>query len=72
VAEDWQPYTIERAGRQGRIRLGPEAKFWAEQHGMTLTEFARYLLQRDEQGDVPAQSTDEDFLPNVTPQFPFE
>lgn len=42
-----QPYTIERAGSKGRIRLGPEAQLWAQEWGMTLTELAKYLLQRD-------------------------
>jgi hypothetical protein len=72
MEDEYRPFVIERPGKNGRVKLGPEAKAWAEQHGMTLTEMARYLLQRDEQGDVPAQSADEDFLPNVTPQFPFE
>jgi len=69
---EYRPFVIERPGTRGRVRLNAEAKWWAQQHGMSLTEMAKYLLARDEQGDVPAQSTDEDFLPNVTPQFPFE
>jgi hypothetical protein len=32
-----------------KIRLGPEAKAWAEAHGMTLTEMARWLLAADAQ-----------------------
>jgi hypothetical protein len=32
-----------------KIKLGPEAKYWAEQNdGMTLAEMARYLLQQHE------------------------
>jgi len=46
---EYRPFVIERSGKDGRIKLGPEAKFWAREHAMTLTEFARYLLLRDEQ-----------------------
>jgi len=46
---EYRPFVIERPGKDGRIKLSPEAKYWAEQHGMTLAEFARYLLLRDEQ-----------------------
>jgi hypothetical protein len=42
--EDEKPYVVESATR---ICLRPEAKFWAQQHGMSLTEMARYLLQQD-------------------------
>jgi hypothetical protein len=42
-------YRGERPGPAGRIKLGPEARYWAEQHGMSLTELAKYLLARDEQ-----------------------
>jgi hypothetical protein len=45
---DDRPYIVERSGLNGRIKLGPEAKYWAEQHGMTLREMAHYLLQQDE------------------------
>jgi hypothetical protein len=46
TAEDDQPYVVESPSR---IKLSPEAKYWAEQHGMTLTEMARYLLQQHAQ-----------------------
>src|SRR5215470_6275311 len=29
-------FVIERPGEKGRIKLGPEAKYWAEQNGMTV------------------------------------
>jgi hypothetical protein len=60
--DDFRPFTIERSGPNGRIRLGPEARYWAEQHGMTLAEFARHLLLRDEQGGM-------DEMPD-TPELP--
>jgi hypothetical protein len=47
---EYLPFIIERPGRDGRIRLRAEAKYWAEQHGMSNVELARYLLLRDEQG----------------------
>ena len=49
AADDYRPFIVERPGEKGRIKLSLEAKYWAEQHGMTLAEFARYLLLRDEQ-----------------------
>ena len=49
AADEHRPFVVERPGEKGRIRLSPEAKFWAHEHGMTLAEFARYLLLRDEQ-----------------------
>src|SRR5215472_546815 len=74
-------FIIERPGHKGRIKLGPEAKYWAEQNGMTVAEMARYLLAQnsgDEYSGTPeeleaAQNlpstavTGEDFLPGVTP-----
>jgi hypothetical protein len=42
--EDDRPYIVESPTR---IRLKPEAKFWAEQHGMSLEQMARYLLQAE-------------------------
>ena len=64
MSDDFRPYVIERPGKRGRVKLGPEAKWWAEQHGMTLQEMARYLLQRDEQGpELPTSESSEDFLP---------
>jgi hypothetical protein len=50
--DEYRPFVVERPGENGRIKLGPEAKYWAEQHGMTLQEMARYLLQQHEQGDA--------------------
>jgi hypothetical protein len=44
-----KPFEIESPTR---IRLGPEARYWAEQHGMTLTEMAKYLLAKDRQTDA--------------------
>jgi hypothetical protein len=36
-----------------RIRLSPTAKSWAREHGMTLQEFARYLIARHLESDSP-------------------
>jgi len=30
-----------------KIRLGPEAKFWAQAHGLDLTTMARHLLAQE-------------------------
>jgi hypothetical protein len=46
TAEDDQPYVVESPSR---IKLSPEAKYWAQEHGMTLTEMGRYLLQQHAQ-----------------------
>jgi hypothetical protein len=46
--DEYRPFVVERPGENGRIKLAPEAKYWAEQHGMTLQEMARYLLQQHE------------------------
>jgi hypothetical protein len=46
---EYRPFVIERPGEKGRIKLGPEAKFWAQEHGMSLTEMAKYLLARNDQ-----------------------
>jgi len=57
-------FVIERPGHKGRIKLGPEAKYWAKENGMTLAEMARYLLAQnsgDEQGAVER----EEFLPDA-------
>jgi hypothetical protein len=43
---DEKPYTIEGPNQ---IRLGPDAKWAAEQAGMTLGEFARYLLLKNKE-----------------------
>jgi len=50
MADEYRPFLIERPGEKGRIKLGPDAKYWAEQHGMTLAEMARYLLAQNEEG----------------------
>jgi hypothetical protein len=47
IDDEYRPFVVERPGKNGRIKLGPEAKYWAEQNGMTLTEWARYLLAQD-------------------------
>src|SRR5262249_54432747 len=39
-----KPYEILSATK---IKLGPDAKYWAAEYGMTLTQFAHYLLQAD-------------------------
>jgi hypothetical protein len=45
--ENGEPFIIESPTR---IRLGPAAKHWAREYGLTDREFAKYLLdkQRDE------------------------
>ena len=64
---EYRPFVVERPGKNGRIKLGPEAKYWAEQHGMSLTEMARYLLLRDEQGlELPTPGEGELELPDVS------
>ena len=40
---DDRPYTILSPTK---IRLGPDAKHWAHEYGMSLEEFARYLLHQ--------------------------
>jgi hypothetical protein len=50
VADD-RPYTVESPTR---IRLGPDAKFWARTHGMTLVQFAKFLLDRHHHSDFEA------------------
>jgi hypothetical protein len=67
MADDYRPFIVERPGKNGRIKLGPEAKWWAQQHGMTLREMARYLLQRDEQGDAQAMIGGESESAETTP-----
>jgi hypothetical protein len=44
--DDSEPYVIESPTK---VRLGPVAKQWAQEHGMTLTQMARWLLQADAQ-----------------------
>jgi hypothetical protein len=51
-----RPYVIESPTR---IRLGPEAKFWAQEHGLTLEQMAKYLLARERlDGDNYGESYD--------------
>jgi hypothetical protein len=73
---EYRPFVVERPGKNGRIKLGPEARYWAEQHGMSLTEMARYLLLRDEQGlELPTSGEGELELPDVSTaleNLPFE
>jgi hypothetical protein len=61
--DEHRPFIIERPGKNGRIKLGPEARFWAEQHNMSLVEMARYLLARDEQKELEAPELPE--LPTI-------
>ena len=51
-------FVIERPGEKGRIKLGPEAKYWAEQSGMTVAEMARYLLAQNS-GDEYSEETND-------------
>jgi hypothetical protein len=51
---DDRPYVIESPSR---IRLSPDAKFWAHVHRMTLEEFARYLLHRHHHSDFESVET---------------
>jgi hypothetical protein len=62
--EDDRPYIVESPTR---IKLRPEAKFWAEQHGLSLEQMARWLLlqeklreaglsERDVMGPEPGES----------------
>jgi hypothetical protein len=44
MTEDFRQYVVESPTR---IKLGPDAKFWAEQHGMTLEQMARHLLDQN-------------------------
>jgi hypothetical protein len=50
-SDDQPPFVIERSGPKGRVRLGPDAKAWAAEWGMTEEEMARHLLSQDQQGD---------------------
>jgi hypothetical protein len=77
---EYRPYVVERSGSNGRIKLGPEAKWWAEQHGMTMQEMARYLLQQHEaqqedralsgglSENIEDRRDDETFVPDKTSQ----
>jgi hypothetical protein len=39
-----KPYTVHSPTK---ITLSAEAKFWAEQHGMTLAEMGHYLSNKE-------------------------
>jgi hypothetical protein len=43
-----RPFTIHSPTK---ITLSPEARFWAKEHGLTLVEFARYLLNKENLAD---------------------
>jgi len=47
--EDERPYVVESPTR---IRLGPIAKELARQHGMSLVEMARHLLEQEKMRDA--------------------
>lgn len=50
-----QPFIIESPTK---IRLGPTAKEWAAEHGMSVVEMGKYLLQQQklrEQGLIQRQ-----------------
>ena len=42
--DDSEPYVIESPTR---VRLGPVAKHWAQEHGMTLVQMARHILEQE-------------------------
>jgi hypothetical protein len=42
--DEERPFVIESPTR---IRLGPDARFWAEQHGLSLEEMAKFLLTKE-------------------------
>jgi hypothetical protein len=44
---DMPPDTPFQVLSPSRIRLGPAAQAWAQEHGMTVTEMGKYLLQRE-------------------------
>ena len=59
MADD-RPFVVESPSR---IRLGPEAKWWADQHGMSYTDMAKFLLQQH----AEAGRSYEDELRNLPP-----
>jgi hypothetical protein len=65
VADDL-PYVIESPTR---VKLGPDAKHWAHEHGMTLEEFAKYLLHQHRhhhgEGDFESVETPEISVSNI-------
>src|SRR5262245_33228008 len=74
MADNDRPFVIERAGPKGRIRLNAAAKYWAQEHGMSLAEMAQYLLAQNQDVESSVEETPaaeekypEDFLPHVTP-----
>jgi hypothetical protein len=54
MSDDFKPFIIERPGPNGRIRLNADARHWAKEHGMSLTEMAKYLLAQNEQEGLEA------------------
>src|SRR5262245_1380441 len=72
MADDDRPFVIERAGAKGRIRLNAAAKYWAQEHGMSLAEMSQYLLGQNQDAlessveETPAAEEAEDILPDVT------
>lgn len=66
MADD-RSFTVESPSR---VRLGPEAKWWADQHRMSYTDMARFLLQQHaesgqgfESDDLPPGTTVETYTP---------
>jgi hypothetical protein len=56
-----------------KIRLGPEAKFWAREHGLSLAEMAKYLLAQDRINESESgAATPADFLPDAAPSEQIE
>jgi hypothetical protein len=65
VPMDDRPYVVESPTR---IKLSPTAKHWAREYGMTLEEFAKYLLHQHHHhsdGDVESIQTPEISVSNV-------
>jgi hypothetical protein len=44
VINDDKPFTIHS---DSRVTLSPEAKYWAEQHGMSLEAMAKHILNQE-------------------------
>jgi hypothetical protein len=49
MTDDDKPYTIHSPTK---ITLSPEAKYWAEQHGMRLEAMAKHILQQEKLRDA--------------------
>jgi hypothetical protein len=52
--EDDEPYIIDRPNSSpekfdGKLTLKPVAKYWAQEHGMSLEQMARWLLTAEAQ-----------------------